>query len=53
MQIKARSGEAIVEQIGTCASVDDTGVVLEIGKQKERLPIAFGVMVEAKVKTPW
>jgi ribosome maturation factor RimP len=53
MQIKTRSGEAIVEQVGKCTSVDDTGVVLEIGKQREHLPIAFAVMVEARVKTPW
>ena len=53
MEVKVRSGQGTEKRVGRFLSMDDTGVVLQVGKKNENVQIPFDALVEARVKAPW
>ncbi|MFN0158238.1 MAG: ribosome maturation factor RimP [Bacteroidota bacterium] len=51
--VKTNSDAGLVEQIGDCAAVDESGITLHTGKSQETVRIEFASIKEARVKAPW
>jgi len=53
LQVRARSGDGIVEYTGKFAGMDEQGITLETGNNGDKAAVAFEMIVDARVKSPW